>query len=340
MKNITFSKLVDDYVIFDSSNLNDNADIKIEAIKISNGKIVSQFKSIIKSASDNQSVVSKLLKFIKDFPILDRNYNILKTKRYFGTFELANELIDGAALDVLFMNSHATNLQIPDEWTKLDNVGLFIGLSQYEEIKKYIRKNKINLLDEIIKFNDRSVKESLKALHNLSLNHVDNFKDINEYVAININYQIYDDNCDIFGLYAFKVKESRIVDVYYKLLKPINKLQSLAQEVSGITDEMLKNCPTFEQVKNDFFNFIQNQVVVGYNLPVITLLNNRGANIKNLVSINMIMQKLFKEDYIDEESIAKRLNLASYNTLDRVKAFNALDFCLYTLEAFEKIKKL
>lgn len=70
----------------------------------------------------------------------------------------------------------------------------------------------------------------------------------------------------IIEIGAGKIRDGKVVDTYEILLNPGRKLDEKTVQITGITDEMLIGRPTFTQIKNDFLEFIGEDILLGHNV--------------------------------------------------------------------------
>ena len=71
--------------------------------------------------------------------------------------------------------------------------------------------------------------------------------------------------CRITEIGAFRVKNGKIIDEYQTLVNPETAIPLFISQLTGITDAMVKNAPTFRDVAADFLNFIGDSVLVAHN---------------------------------------------------------------------------
>jgi len=66
---------------------------------------------------------------------------------------------------------------------------------------------------------------------------------------------------------AVKVKEGKIIDRFTQLINPLIKIPDRIVKLTGITDELVKDKPTIEEVLPKFINFVGDSVLVAHNAP-------------------------------------------------------------------------
>ena len=71
---------------------------------------------------------------------------------------------------------------------------------------------------------------------------------------------------EVIEISAVKVKGGRVVEEFSTLVNPGRPIPFAASQVNGITDDMVKNSPCFEQAFAAFLEFVVNEVLVGHNI--------------------------------------------------------------------------
>ncbi|CAM5570195.1 DNA polymerase III PolC-type OS=Lysinibacillus sphaericus OX=1421 GN=polC PE=3 SV=1 [Lysinibacillus sphaericus] len=69
----------------------------------------------------------------------------------------------------------------------------------------------------------------------------------------------------IIELAAVKIKGGHVIDKYESFANPHHALSATTIELTGITDEMVRNAPEVEQVIHEFHAFIEDAIVVAHN---------------------------------------------------------------------------
>ena len=106
----------------------------------------------------------------------------------------------------------------------------------------------------------------LKTKHEYLLN--------NTFVVFDLETTGLDTNtCKIVEIGAVKIVEGVIVSQFSTFVNPQEHIPEQATLKNNITDDMVKDAPTIEQVFPDFYKFIENSVLVahniGYDFPII-----------------------------------------------------------------------
>lgn len=89
---------------------------------------------------------------------------------------------------------------------------------------------------------------------------------VNDYVVFDLETTGFDCNQNkIIEIGALKYKNNELVDTFNILINPKEKLESKIIKLTGITDEMLKDCETIETILPKFINFIEDLTLIAHN---------------------------------------------------------------------------
>lgn len=92
------------------------------------------------------------------------------------------------------------------------------------------------------------------------------YRDKNEYVAFDLETTgLNPDTCEIIEIAAVKIKDGKIVDTFQSLIKPERKISSKITKINGITNEMVQNERSINEVLPDFIKFIEKYPLVSHN---------------------------------------------------------------------------
>lgn len=164
---------------------------------------------------------------------------------------------------------------------------------------------------------------------------------VDNYVVIDIETTgldaAYD---DIIELSAVRFDNNIETARFSSLVYPGWNIPSYITDLTGITNEMLKNAPTIATILPDFLNFLGDSILVGHNINF---------------DINFIYDKAekigleLKNDYIDTLRFARKLlkELKNHRLVTVKEYFNvssdsehrALPDCLATQECYMKLKE-
>ena len=143
-----------------------------------------------------------------------------------------------------------------------------------EEFKSITENEK----DKIIQFN--SILGELKRV-DIVLNDEENIRkdakcspfiksapirDVKDFAVLDTETTGLDPACnDIVEISVIKFKDYSPESLFTTLLRPNIPISEKASEISGITNEMVENSPTFSEIKSSLKNFIGNLPIVAHN---------------------------------------------------------------------------
>ena len=166
---------------------------------------------------------------------------------------------------------------------------------------------------------------------------------VTDYVVFDLETTGVSCNSDaVVEISADKVINGEVVDEFTTLVNPERPIPYTASEVNGITDDMVKDSPFFEEVLSDFLEFVGDAVLVGHNIHTFDMkfLYRDAERFWGLTIGN---------DYIDTLQVArmylpqllhyKLVDLAEYYKISTVGAHRALNDCRMNQIVFEHLAK-
>ena len=168
-----------------------------------------------------------------------------------------------------------------------------------------------------------------------------------QFISTTPDYVIFDletsdlnsRTAEIIEISALKVKESKIIEEFIKLVKPKGILNPKATEVNGITYSMLECEKYIEDIFPDFLKFIGNSQLVGYNiasydLPIIKrVAASLNYNINNDY-VDLLYLAREKMNFLPNCSLS---TIASYFVIDIQGAHRGLKDCEITKQCYDKL---
>lgn len=166
---------------------------------------------------------------------------------------------------------------------------------------------------------------------------------LSNYIIFDIETTGLDSSYDeVIEIGAIKVKNNKIVSKFNSLVKPKNEIDEYITELTGITNEMVKDAPTIEEILPDFMNYIGNDILIGHNVNF---------------DINFIYDNLYRNkfdvltnDFIDTMRISRKLlpelphhrliDLAKYFKIDSTNNHRSLKDCEITMNVYENLKEI
>lgn len=141
----------------------------------------------------------------------------------------------------------------------------------------------------------------------------------------------------IIEIAAIRYEDGKQVDKFVQLINPHEHISSFITNLTGISDEMVEQCPDINEVILQFKEYIQDDILVGYNVNFD--INFLYDNLK--VTHNLILDN----DFVDVLRFTRRLlsflpshkqtEIASYYSIDIQGAHRAEKDCLICHEIFE-----
>lgn len=141
----------------------------------------------------------------------------------------------------------------------------------------------------------------------------------------------------IIEIGILKVRDNKIVEKYNQLIKPTFSINSFITELTGISNEMVKDMPSINEVKDSVLEFIGNDILIGHNTSFdIRFINNSF----NIAINNKYMDTLqFARKLYPELSHHRLSDLNKYLNFN-IEEHRALSDCLSTKNLYDNIKKV
>lgn len=164
-----------------------------------------------------------------------------------------------------------------------------------------------------------------------------------DYTIIDLETTGRNPNYDsIIEIGALKVRDNKIVDKFSSLVNPRIQLDEFIINLTGISDDMLSNSPYIENIIDDFYNFIECDILIGHNVHFdINFLYDSLYYDKNIILDN---------DLVDTVRIARAIfpTLCSHNLTSISKELNidienshrSIDDCFTTFQCLNSMRDL
>jgi DNA polymerase III epsilon subunit family exonuclease len=162
------------------------------------------------------------------------------------------------------------------------------------------------------------------------------FKELGDFTIIDTETTGFGQFSKLIEFAAVKFRNGEVVDKFETFVNPHINIPEKITQITGITDEMVKDAPTAREITEKIYSFIGNDILVAHNAPFdIDVLNRR-------------LEKGLRNRFIDTLTIfRKTLELDSYK-LDLIRDYfeidipqnhRALDDVLLTYECLKRITK-
>lgn len=170
-------------------------------------------------------------------------------------------------------------------------------------------------------------------------------KKINKYVS---DYVVFDLETTgistafdaVVEISAVKVKDGVAVEEFGTLVNPGRPMPSSASLVNGITDEMLKSAPVFENVLAQFLEFAGDSVLVGHNIHTFDMkfIYRDSKEFYGKIPDNDYIDTLtLARQYVSGLSRYRLADLAEYYGISTKGAHRALNDCYMNQQVFEAL---
>lgn len=155
---------------------------------------------------------------------------------------------------------------------------------------------------------------------------------------------------EILEIGAVRFETNKPVEVFHTFIKPKKKISAKITSINGISNEMVENCPTIEEVIPKFIDFIGEDVLVAHNSNfdmgfILNQLYSQGyKKIKNKAIDTLKLSRQKIREYDSESDTNKKLssykleNLKNEFGLWEVGSHNAIDDCKVCAFVYMKIK--
>lgn len=162
------------------------------------------------------------------------------------------------------------------------------------------------------------------------------------FVVIDIETTGLDSQFDeIIEIGALKIENGHVVDKFNTLVKPVYEVDDYITELTGITNDMLENAPTIEDLIDDFYSFVGHNIILGHNVNFdINFLYDELMRVNNIELNN---------DFVDTMRIGRYLlkDLRHHRLIDLANNYNiaisdnhrSLKDCEITLEVYNNMLK-
>ncbi len=143
---------------------------------------------------------------------------------------------------------------------------------------------------------------------------------------------------EIIEMSALRVRDFKVVDEFSSLVQPAEEIDDFIEELTGITNEMLKHAKTIFSVMPEFLSFIGNDIVVGHNVNFdINFIYDKSSYFRDFSNDfvdTMRLSRILRKDERHHRlsDVCKRYNISNSN------AHRALSDCYTTFECYEHIR--
>ncbi|MGO1469005.1 MAG: PolC-type DNA polymerase III [Tissierella sp.] len=148
-------------------------------------------------------------------------------------------------------------------------------------------------------------------------------------------------NDSITEIGAIKVKEGKVIDRFSQLINPERPIPEFITKLTGITDTMVEDKPTIENVVPTFSDFIENSILVAHNASCDVGFIRENFKKANLTLSNPILDTLELSRAVFTDLKNHKLNtLAKHLDVNLDNHHRAVDDAKATKDIFLKIMEL
>lgn len=166
---------------------------------------------------------------------------------------------------------------------------------------------------------------------------------LSDYIVFDIETTGLDSSYDeVIEIGAIKIKNNKIVSKFNNLVKPKNAIDEYITELTGITNEMVKDAPTIEEVLPDFMDYIDNDILIGHNVnfDINFIYDNLYRNKLDVLTNNFIDTMRISRKLLPNLSHHRLIDLARYFEIDTTNNHRTLKDCEITMNVYENLKEI
>ncbi|MBQ6811681.1 MAG: 3'-5' exonuclease [Agathobacter sp.] len=165
---------------------------------------------------------------------------------------------------------------------------------------------------------------------------------INEYVVLDLEMTGLSAKTDqIIEIGAIKIKDNVVVDSFGGLVNPSRKIPTRVVELTGITDDMVRQGMERDEAVLKLLDFIDGYILVGQNLNFdYSFLKQWAVNHKRPLEANACDTLKIARKLLPPEQPKKLEALCKYFGIERAREHRAMDDAIETWQVFEKLKEM
>ena len=158
------------------------------------------------------------------------------------------------------------------------------------------------------------------------------------YVILDIETTGLDpEYCEIIELAAIKYENNKEIARFNSLVKPDYEIDSFITDLTGITNEMVKNSPKLSEVILDFYNFIKDEILIGHCVYFDINFIYDALEKENIFLTNDYINIMRFSNKILPELANQKLNTISSHYNVTLPNHRALTDCVATSECYQNL---
>lgn len=148
-------------------------------------------------------------------------------------------------------------------------------------------------------------------------------------------------NNKIIEIGAVQIRDGKKTATYGMLVNPHCNIEPIVSELTGITDEMLKDGMDEDKAVEGLLEFIGSDIIVGHNVSFdYSFIKQWAVNKKIPLDLYALDTLKMSRGLLPEEQRKKLEALCEYFDIERIHAHRALDDAIETWQIYEKLADL
>ena len=163
-----------------------------------------------------------------------------------------------------------------------------------------------------------------------------------DYCVIDIETTGLDFSCDIIEISSLRVRNGKITDKFSELVNPGYRIPGFITELTGISNETLKDCDTINKVISRFNVFVSSDLMVGHNIVSFDsnfLFDNLLRHTGKILSNNMVDTMRISRWILPELSHHRLSDICSNYDIEQTSFHRGLSDCESTYKIYDAMKK-
>lgn len=137
---------------------------------------------------------------------------------------------------------------------------------------------------------------------------------------------------------AVKIVKGKLTEVFSTFVNPLEHINDEATKKNNITDDMVKNAPTFSQVFPDFYKFIEGSIIVAHNINFdLPFLNHHAKPLGYIITNKTQDTLLLAQKYLYQLKHFKLGNVCDFLGISLIGAHRAVNDTVATAKCFIKL---
>ena len=160
-----------------------------------------------------------------------------------------------------------------------------------------------------------------------------------DYVVLDIETTGFGTKCDIIEIAAVRVRNDAVTAEFQSFVKPVGAVPWGITRLTGITDAMVADAPSVEEVLADFRDFAGNDILIGHNI--------KSFDMRIISAKASACGIKFENELIDTLAMSRKLlpmshhslaDVCGYYNITNISAHRALSDVIATHECYQRLK--